>query len=179
MQAVQESAEAAMSLAKEQGFPYWMAFGALLRGWALVRRARPEDRADAPGVAGLSGDRISITPAMFSRAARKAYGIPGEPETGLAVLTEALTLIDTTGERWYEPELYRLKGVPPLLQQNSAHQAERNLLPSRPGYRSPSTSQVSRITSCHSLARLWQQQGKREEARRVLGDVYGLVHRRV
>ena len=34
----------------------------------------------------------------------------GQPEAGLTVLAEALTLVDTTGERWYEPELYRLKG---------------------------------------------------------------------
>jgi hypothetical protein len=48
----------------------------------------------------------------------EAQGTLGEPETGLTVLAEALTLADTTGERWYEPELYRLKGV--LLLQQSA-----------------------------------------------------------
>ena len=40
-----------------------------------------------------------------------------QPEAGLMALTEALTLVDTTGERWYEPEIYRLKGEL-LLQQH-------------------------------------------------------------
>jgi hypothetical protein len=34
-----------------------------------------------------------------------------QPEAGLAVLADALTLADKTGERWYEPELHRLKGA--------------------------------------------------------------------
>ena len=36
VRAVQERAEAAMILAKDQGFPYWMAMGAILYGWALA-----------------------------------------------------------------------------------------------------------------------------------------------
>jgi len=53
----------------------------------------------------------------------EAYSMLGEPETGLGVLTEALALEDTTGERWYESECYRLKGEL-LLQQNPDNQAE-------------------------------------------------------
>ena len=53
----------------------------------------------------------------------ESHGTLGQPEAGLTVLTEALTLADKTGERWYEPELYRLKGAL-LLQQSSDNQAE-------------------------------------------------------
>ena len=52
-----------------------------------------------------------------------AQGTLGKPATGLAVLTEALALAETTGERWHEPEIYRLKGAL-LLQQSAYHQAE-------------------------------------------------------
>lgn len=53
----------------------------------------------------------------------EAHTTLGEPEAGLKVLTEALTRINTTGERWYEAELYRLKGEL-LLQQNADNQAD-------------------------------------------------------
>src|SRR5439155_210727 len=53
----------------------------------------------------------------------EAHGIMGQPEAGLTVLTEALTLVDTTGERWYQSELYRLKGEL-LLQQSSDNHIE-------------------------------------------------------
>ena len=44
-------------------------------------------------------------------------GQVGQPEEGLRVLAEALAVVDTTGERYYEAELYRLKGEL-LLQQS-------------------------------------------------------------
>src|SRR5207248_11573988 len=56
----------------------------------------------------------------------EAHGSIGEPESGLTVLTEALTLVDKTGERWYEAELYRLKGALLLQQSSDNHLAAEN-----------------------------------------------------
>jgi predicted ATPase len=87
-------------------------------------------------------------------------------------LTEALTLVDKTGERWYKPELYRLKGVL-LLQQSSDNSTEAAVCfqhAIRIAQSQHAKSWELRATT--SLARLWQQQGKYEEARQVLGDVY-------
>jgi hypothetical protein len=39
-----------------------------------------------------------------------AYGKVGQTEEGLSAVSEALTLVNRTGERSYEAELYRLKG---------------------------------------------------------------------
>ena len=46
----------------------------------------------------------------------EAYGKVGQVEEGLTVLAEALALVDKTGERYYEAELYRLKGELTLAQ---------------------------------------------------------------
>src|SRR6266511_1265887 len=43
VQAAQESAEAAMSLATEQGFPLWVAYGSILRGWALAHQGQAQE----------------------------------------------------------------------------------------------------------------------------------------
>ncbi len=40
----------------------------------------------------------------------EAYGKAEQPEEGLTVLAEALTVVEKTGERYYEAELYRIKG---------------------------------------------------------------------
>jgi predicted ATPase len=53
----------------------------------------------------------SLVRPYFLALLAKAEGTLGEPEAGLAVLTETLTLGETPGERWYEAELYRLKGA--------------------------------------------------------------------
>jgi predicted ATPase len=120
-----EHAEAAISLAMDQGFPQWMTVGAMLRGWALAQQGQAQE-----GIAqiqqGLTAWRATgaeISRPYFLALLTQVHGTMGQPEEGLAVLTEALTLVDTTGERWYEPELYHLKGAL-LVQQSSDNQVE-------------------------------------------------------
>ena len=97
----------------------------------------------------------------------------GQPEAGLTALAEALTLADTTGERWYEPELYRLKGEL-LLQQSSDNHAEAETCFHQAIDDSPNQQAKSlEFRAATSLARLWQQQGKRQEAHDLLAPVYG------
>ena len=89
------------------------------------------------------------------------------------MLIEALALVDTTGERWYEPELYRLKGVL-LLQQSLDNQAEAESCFHHAITIDRSQQAKSfELRAATSLARLWQSQGQREEAQQVLGDIYG------
>ena len=102
----------------------------------------------------------------------EAHRTTGGLEAGLKVLKEALALVDNTGERWYEPELYRLKGAL-LLQQSSNNQAEAETC-FHHALDLARTQQAKsfELRAARSLARLWQSQGKRDEARQVLGDVY-------
>ncbi len=170
----QERAEAAISLATEQGFPYWRAVGALMRGWALTHQGQvKEGIAQMPQ--GLQAYRatgaVAIQPYFLALLA-EAHGTIEQSETGLAVLAEALTLVDTTGERWCEPELYRLKGEL-LLQQHADHQAEAETCFHYAMAIAQSQQAKSwELRTAMSLARLWQQQGKHQEARQMLGDVY-------
>jgi adenylate cyclase len=102
----------------------------------------------------------------------EAYGTIGQPKAGLTALAEAQTLVDTTGDRWYEPELYRLKGVL-LLQQSPDNYAEAETCFHKALDLARNQQAKSfELRAATSLARLWQSQGKREEARQVLGDVY-------
>src|SRR5262245_17043328 len=96
----------------------------------------------------------------------------GQPEAALTVLTEALALVDTTGERYYEAELYRLKGEL-LLQQSSDYATEaescfRHAIAIAQSQQAKSLE----LRTATSLARLWQQQGKRQDAHNLLAAVY-------
>jgi predicted ATPase len=96
----------------------------------------------------------------------------GQPEEGLTWLAEALTLVDKTGERWFEPEIYRSKGAL-LLQQSVDNHAEAQACFHRAldiARRQQAKSLELRATT--SLGRLWQQQGKRAEAHDLLAEVY-------
>jgi predicted ATPase len=80
--------------------------------------------------------------------------------------------MDTTGERVWEPELYRLKGEL-LLQLSSDNQAEADTC-FRHALEIARTQQAKsfELRAVTSLARLWQQQGKRQEAHDLLAPVY-------
>jgi predicted ATPase len=97
----------------------------------------------------------------------------GQPEAGLAALSEAPTLVETTGERYYEAELHRLKGE--LLLQHAAlevSQAETCFQQALAIARRQQAKSLE-LRAAMSLSRLWHQQGKRDEARALLAPIYG------
>ena len=103
----------------------------------------------------------------------EAYETLGEPAAGLTVLAEALTQADITGERWYEPELYRLKGAL-LLQQSPSDQTEaESCFHHAISIARSQQAKSFELRAASSLARLWHQQGKRLEVHDLLAPVYG------
>jgi len=171
----QERAEAAISLAKEQGFPLWMAVGSMLCGWTLAQQGQAQEGIEQlhQGLRAYRATGAEITRPYYLVLLAEAHGAMGQPEAGLIAIAEALTLADTTGERLYESELYRLKGEL-LLQQSADNQAEAETCFHHALDIARSQEAKSwELRTATSLARLWSQQGKREEANQLLGDVYG------
>jgi predicted ATPase len=80
--------------------------------------------------------------------------------------------MNTTESRWYWAELYRLKGTL-LLQQTvpDTSQAEASFQQALAIARRQQAKSWE-LRAATSLARLWQQQGKRQEARELLAPVY-------
>jgi predicted ATPase len=91
----------------------------------------------------------------------------------LEVLAEALAVMDATGLRFYAAELYRLKGT--LLLQQAAPDAAQAAACFQQALAMARRQQAKswELRAAMSLSRLWQQQGKRDEARELLAPVYG------
>ena len=172
--AVHEHAEAAVALATAQGFPLWVAWGTSLHGWALAMESQ--------GEAGMVQVRQGITAWQATGA---ALNVPylctlladvaahlGHTEDGLQALAEAHTLIEQHEERYWEAEVSRLRGVL-LLQQPGAPQAEAETWLQRAlDVARRQEAKSLELRAAMSLARLWQQQGKRAEAHELLAPVY-------
>lgn len=110
--AVQVHADALMSLGAEYGFTHRLEQIRLLRGWVLAMQS---DAAIGmahirQGLAATQGGGLKLCRPYFLALLAEAYGQAGQPEAGLTVLAEALTLVGATEERWWEAELHRLKG---------------------------------------------------------------------
>jgi len=199
-----ERAEAVMTLSTERGFPYWLASGTRVRGWALAEQGQVQE--------GIAQMRQSSSPYLLALLA-EAYGKAGQAEEGLNVLAEALARMEKTGESVYEAELYRLKGTLTLQSQTSLGQVSGKSQASPKQVESKSrTSQgqaeykseiinprpltldsqgeaeafflkaidIARqqqaksweLRATVSLARLWQQQGKKRQAHNLLSEIY-------
>jgi predicted ATPase len=171
----QERAEAAIHLATEQGFPFWVAYSAILRGWAMAQQGEAQEGIAQilQGVMAWRGTGAEIWRPYWLMLLAEAQGMMGQPAEGLLTLAEALTLVDKNEERWCEAEIHRLKGEL-LLQQNSDNQieAERCFHHAIEIARNQQAKSFE-LRAATSLARLWQSQGKRQEAYDLLAPVYG------
>jgi predicted ATPase len=121
----QEWAEAAITLAREHGIPFGLGTGTVLQGWAQAEQGQSEEGISQirQGLATLQAAGAGILQSYFLVLLAEAYGKAGQAEDGLAALAEALTVMDKSGERFYEAELYRIKGEL-LLAQEGKRQIE-------------------------------------------------------
>jgi predicted ATPase len=191
-QAVQERAEAEITLATEQGFSPVLTWGTIMRGWAVAEQGQTKE-----GIAqmhqGLAAYRATggeIGRSYYLALLAEVYGKVGQTEEGLSVLAEALAQVDKTGERYHEPELYRLKGQLTLQQfqvsgfkfqvPNTQHSAPSTQVEAEAEVCFHKAIDVARrqqaksleLRAVMSLSRLWQQQGKKAEARQMLAEIY-------
>jgi adenylate cyclase len=80
--------------------------------------------------------------------------------------------MEQTGERYYEPELYRLEGKLQLAQEPSDEDAADACFRAALEIARQQQSRSLELRAATSLARLWQRRGKPEEARQALSQIY-------
>jgi predicted ATPase len=173
-QAAKEQVEEAIALCIEQGFPFFLALGTIIRGWVLVAQNQGEEgRAQiCQGLAAWRATGAKMFRPYWLALLAEAHRNAGQVEEGLSVLAEALAAVDKTGERFYEAELYRLKGEL-LLRQSAcdAQQAETCFHQALDVARRQQAKSLE-LRTAMSLARLWQQQGQQAKAYALLAPVY-------
>ncbi len=173
--AVQEQSEAAMALAVEQEFTFWSAQGTILRGWALAEQGYEAGIAQMEqGLATHRTMGAELVQPYYLAMLAETYGKTGQIEAGVRVVAEALTKTDTHGERWWEAELYRLQGefllrvTCGIQHATEAEACFRQALDIAHRQHAKSWE----LRAAMSLSRLWQRQGKHDDARQLLTEIY-------
>jgi DNA-binding SARP family transcriptional activator/predicted ATPase len=168
----QAQAEASLALASEYEFRGFVEQATMQLGRVLVRQGRIDE-----GIAQLRQglEAWETTGAWYRRSLflawlAEALGQAGQPGEGLSVLDEALAQVEKTRGRCYEAELHRLKGEL-LLKVSDEAGAEASFNEALSvARRQQAKSWELRATT--SLARLWQTQGKQDQARVTLAEIY-------
>ena len=172
--AAQKYAKEAMALAEEMGIVVCSAMATTYHGGSLIAQGRIEE-----GIAGmrrgLSAWRASGGMPHARDFCRLASGLGGigQPLEGLEVVEEGLASVAKTGAQWGSPSLHDVKGEL-LLVQNPSDVANAELC-----FRTaieiarPQSARTEELRATMSLARLLNKQGRRDEARAMLAEIYG------
>ena len=173
--ALQERVEEMSMLSTEQGFTQWLAGSTVHRGWALLEHGQGEEGVAQihQGVAAWQATGAELLQPYHLALLAEGYRRRGQTAEGLTLLSEGLAAVEKTGERFYEAELHRLQGEL-LLQQVIADvdQAETCFQKALDIARRQHAKSWE-LRAAMSLSRLWQQQGKQDEARALLAPIYG------
>jgi predicted ATPase len=97
----------------------------------------------------------------------------GQVDAGLATLDAQLAGVEQTGERWFDAEMHRVRGELLLkLQRPDVAAAESAFIRAIEIARKQQT-RTFELRAAMSMARLWRDRGKRQQARGLLASVYG------
>jgi class 3 adenylate cyclase/predicted ATPase len=169
-----ELATEVIAISREHAFPLWSGMGTIVRGWALAKEGR--------GLEGLAQVRQGIVEWQrtgfelewphFLALLAEAHETVNEPGEGLELLAQARAAADRTGEGFWDAELHRLHGELSLqVAPTETGRAADSFLKAIEIARRQQAKSLE-LRAVLSLSRLWQQQGKEDEARQMLTTIH-------
>jgi predicted ATPase len=166
-------AEEQIRLAREKGMPTWLGLGTWRHGQALAllgqAQAGIKDMREGMATCHETDVRLYFPGALCALA--EAQAEVGQPGEGLATLAEAFATVEETDQRHWEAELFRMQAELCLLldDQSAAETSYQKAIEVACRQQARSWE----LRSATGLARLWQRQGKGDEAREMLAPIYG------
>ena len=162
-------------LADEKRALHWTAEGTRAQGYISALAGKTTDAVDliTSGLATFRAIGARTFESLYWSKLAEAYAQLSNSDDAWRCIGKAITTIETTRETWFEAEVDRIAGDVALLspEQDAAKAEayfERALAVAR-----AQQAKSWELRAAMSLARLWRDQGKRDEARELLAPVYG------
>jgi len=170
----QEHAEAVIALCTEHGFAGQSAMTTILLGEAMAEQGRNQE-----GIAQIEQTLdafcaigLALARPTFLRRLAQAYMETGRFDEGLQALTESLAAVEQKEDRQDEPERHRLKGEL-LMRQDASRVAEaQSCFQQAIEIARKQSAKSWELRATMSFARMLADQGRRDEARTMLADIY-------
>jgi predicted ATPase len=162
-------------LADEKGAFHWKATGLMEQGCVLMLTGKASDAVQmlTPGITARRSTGATIWAPLYLSYLARAYAEIGQFDDAWRSIDEAMTAVETTKERWCEAEVYRMAGEIALKSPEpdafkAEHYFERALAVAR-----QQQAKSWELRAAMSMARLWRDRGKRQQARDLLAPIYG------
>jgi class 3 adenylate cyclase/tetratricopeptide (TPR) repeat protein len=171
---VNTQADELIALAEKNGTLLWRACGAMMKGCVLASTGEASLAVDliSSGMAAWRSTKQTNWIPLFSSYLGLAYAKLNQFGEGLRCVSEAIATIERTKEGWCKAEVHRIAGTIALMAEPDATLAEASF------YRALAIARDQRaksweLRSATSMARLWQDQDKPQQARDLLAPIYG------
>jgi tetratricopeptide (TPR) repeat protein len=169
-----KQADEILAISSRHGFLLWSLVSNMLRSWSLAMLNHSADNilSFSQSLAEWRATGCALNGPFFLTLLAEAYAKAGQVQEGLEKLAEAAGLIETTQERWFEAEVYRMRGMFSLLLEEFEAASENYQLALGAARRQD--AKLWELRAAVNFAQLRCDQGRRTEARDLLAPVYGL-----
>jgi predicted ATPase len=172
--AAEISANELVTLADKTGALVWRDQGMIYQGCVLAVTGKASEAVDmiSSGLSARRSTGATVTVPSFLSYLAIGYAELGQFDNAWRCVDEAIATIQTTKERWFEAELHRvagelaLKSAEPDRAKASCH-FEKALAVAR-----DQQAKSWELRAAVSIARLWRDQGREDEARTLVASAY-------
>ncbi|MDB5339211.1 MAG: pknB 32 [Planctomycetaceae bacterium] len=168
------AAEEEMKIGTEQGFELWQALGTLHQGAGLLLQGQVDKALPVilKGFSAFQATGAGVRIPAYLGLLGEAYLQSSRFKEAHQALNEGLAIAEKNDDRCHEAELYRLQGELVLAESPVETVAAEVWFRKAIDTACRQQSRAWELRATTSLARLWQRQGRQQEAREVLSDVY-------
>jgi class 3 adenylate cyclase/predicted ATPase len=162
-----------VALAEEKGSLFWKAGGMMNQGCVLTGQASNAVKLISSGITTWRSTGATMFVPLHLSYLTRAYAELGQFDDARRCINEAITAAETTKESWYRAELHRIVGEIALMSpEPDAAEAEAHFDRALAIARAQQAKSLE-LRAAMSKARLWRDQGKRQQAHDLLAPVYG------
>jgi predicted ATPase len=165
---------ALLQLSQDNGYPYFIGTSKIYVGWALVQGGEFLRGIELylKGMEQLRSIGANCWLPRYFALLAECYERAGEIGRAQEAIAEALKNVETSGERIWEAEIYRLKGRFLMLAGATAREAETCFVKGMT-IANRQQAKLLELRAATGLAELLTRNGKTKRARQVLAPVYG------
>jgi predicted ATPase len=166
--------EECIALAQEK-VPFFKMFAAAQRGCVLAQTGEATDaiQAISAEIAGLRAIGATTYGPYWLAHLALAYGALAKLDDAWRCIGEAMTAVETTKERWYQAEINRVSGEIALKSPEPDAAKAETYFDRALSIARQQQAKSWELRAAMSMARLWRDRGKVQQARELLAPAYG------
>jgi class 3 adenylate cyclase/predicted ATPase len=164
-----------VALAEEKSALYWKAQGTIHQGCVFASTGKASNAVQmiTSGMTAWRSTGATLFIPWYLSNLSRAYAELGQFEDALRCICEAMTAVETTKESWCEAEINRTGGEIALKSPNPDAAKAQTYFERALSVAQAQQAKSWELRAAMSMARLWCDQGKRDEAHDLLAPVYG------